>query len=391
MKNLTLRYGLTQFTYWAASSGIASFATAYLLEKGVPSGVAGALLAAAGLCSCVTQPMLASIADRSEQFVLVKMLLCISALCSGCILVQLVPGLPAAWVAAAYTLGVWSSDAMVPLTNALSVAYDGAGYPINYGVSRSAGAIATAVSSLVLGRIIAGLGMTGMLLFLLLARLVSMASLIGYPHISKARSAEKKEAGECSALEFFSRYPLYCLSLLGIAFLGMFHAMTENYLIAVMNALGGDSSNVGTALFISALAAAPVIFFFDKIRSVAKDTFLLKFAGVSFLVKAACFYFAGSISAIYWLQLLQITSYAILCPTQVYYASAKVRPADMVKGQAFITAAYALGCSAGSFVGGQLLRFGVRQMLLGGIVMALLGAGILFATVSKDGKYRPVS
>ena len=27
MKNLTLRYSITQFTYWAASSGIASFAT----------------------------------------------------------------------------------------------------------------------------------------------------------------------------------------------------------------------------------------------------------------------------------------------------------------------------------------------------------------------------
>ena len=70
MKNLTLRYSATQFTYWAASSGAASFATAYLLSQGIPSGTVGLLLAAAGLLSCITQPILASAADRTKQFVL---------------------------------------------------------------------------------------------------------------------------------------------------------------------------------------------------------------------------------------------------------------------------------------------------------------------------------
>lgn len=49
MKNLTLRYSWTQFIYWAASSGAASFATTYLLNKGLSSGIVGTLLAAAGL------------------------------------------------------------------------------------------------------------------------------------------------------------------------------------------------------------------------------------------------------------------------------------------------------------------------------------------------------
>lgn len=31
--------------------------------------------------------------------------------------------------------------------------------------------------------------------------------------------------------------------------------MTENYLIAILGALGGDSSHVGRALFISAMVA----------------------------------------------------------------------------------------------------------------------------------------
>ena len=74
MKNLTLRYSVTQFTYWAASSGAAAFATTYLLDKGVPAGAVGLMLALAGLISCLTQPILAAFADRAEHFLLTKML-----------------------------------------------------------------------------------------------------------------------------------------------------------------------------------------------------------------------------------------------------------------------------------------------------------------------------
>lgn len=388
MKNLTLRYSITQFTYWAASSGIASFATTYLLRRGVSSGVVGTLLALAGLCSCMTQPLLAAYADRSRGAALTKLILLLSLLCSGCLLVQMVPGLPITVVAVVYALGVWCSDAAVPLLNGLSVAYDNAGYPVNYGVARAFGAVATAVSSLVLGFVIARMGMIGMLLFLVAARFASILSFVGYPAISRAQPAESQRVENCTVLTFFFRYPIYCFSLLGIGFLGMFHAMTENYLIAIVTPLGGDSSNVGTALFISALVGAPVIFFFQKLRSIAGDTTLLKISALAFLGKAVCFSFARSIPAIYLIQLLQIASYGLLAPVQVYYAKARVQPSDMVKGQAFITAAYALGCSAGNFAGGQLLKSGVREMLLAGIGMALAGTLLLFATADRKEKSR---
>ena len=65
--NLTYRYSAIQFTHWASSTGAAVFATTYLLDKGIHSGVVGVLLALAGICSCLTQPVLASFADRTEK------------------------------------------------------------------------------------------------------------------------------------------------------------------------------------------------------------------------------------------------------------------------------------------------------------------------------------
>lgn len=382
--NLTYRYSAIQFAHWASSTGASAFATTYLLNEGVPSGTVGFLLALAGIGSCLTQPVLASFSDRTEKFVLTQMMIIMSALCGVCFILQLIPGIPVMMMAVFYMIGIWSSDAMVPLLNAISVAYNSAGYLVNYGAARGVGAVASAVSSLVVGWIIVKFGTVWMLILLLAVRCVSMAVLAGFPQIQKNGTTGREEQQSLSILEFFNHYHWYCLSLLGIAFLGMFHAMTENYLIVIMNALGGNSSHVGIALFIEGMVAAPAIFFYGKMRKVFRDTSLLKIAAVSFLIKAVGFYFAGNIMTVYLLEFLQISSYALLAPAQVYYAKEKVNANDMIKGQAFMTAAYALGCSAGNFAGGQLLNWGVSVMLLAGIAMSLAGTVLVFATVTKS-------
>ena len=88
------------------------------------------------LCSCLSQPVLASLADRAEKFVLTKMLLIMSVLCSVCILLQLLPGISIMLMAVLYMVSIWSSDAMVSLLNAISVAYNNAGYFVDYGAAR---------------------------------------------------------------------------------------------------------------------------------------------------------------------------------------------------------------------------------------------------------------
>ena len=382
-KNLTRRYTLTQFAFWAAVTGAESFATTYLLGYGVPSGIVGLLLAASGLLSCLTQPILAGIVDKSKQFILSKLMLAMSILSTLCFSVLLFPGVPITLAGLCYMIGAWSSDAMIPFTNALCVCYTQNGFSINYGAARGVGAAASAVSSLVLGFVIAQFGSIWMILLLVIFRLLFMLILCSYPHIGKKTVSYDAADNSCTVPEFFSRYRWYCISLLGIAFLGMFLTITENYLIAVMRALGGDSSHVGIALFISSLVVSPTIFFFSKFRAKIKDTNLLKIAAVSFFIRAVCLYLAKDITTVYLIQLLHITSYGFLHPTQVYYANASVHRDDMVKGQAFITAAYALGCSAGNFVGGQLLDLGVEAILIAGIVMAGIGAIIIFSTVNR--------
>ena len=142
--------------------------------------------------------------------------------------------------------------------------------------------------------------------------------------------------------------------------------------------------SVGVALFVATAIEALVLVYFDKVRGKISDNWLLKLAGISFILKAVLFLAASNVMTIYIIQLIQATSYTFLSPTQMYYANNKISPADMVKGQAFITASYTLGCAAGNFAGGQLISaLGIRAMLLAGVAMAVAGTAVFFLTVDK--------
>lgn len=383
-KSLTFQYTFHQMTYWATAAGIVSFATAFLLQKGFAASTVGILLAAGNLLSCGFQPVLADLADRTGGNVLKWMTAALTAVSASCFAsIQLLP-LPETIFGLLYLLGIFAFDAMNPLMNALNVSYMTGGYTINYGLSRGLGSLAYAFAALGIGKVMAKFGADWMVWISLLLLALNAAVALSYPSLTKTGSREKRKDDCCSIPVFFCRYRWYCVSLLGVMLLGMFHAMTENYLIEIVTPLGGDSGTVGLALFIATAVEALVLVYLDRFRSRISDNRLLKIAGLSFLLKAVLFFLAGNVTTIYFIQLLQATSYTFLSPVQMYYANNKIGAADMVKGQAFITAAYTLGCAAGNFAGGQLLSaFDLRAMLLAGIAMAAAGTAVLFLTVEK--------
>ena len=391
--SLTLRYSVQQFAYWAACAGIISFATTFLLEKGFPSSRVGLLMACASLLSGITQPALAAVADRAKRCIISPLIISLTGICTLCFALLLLEGLSARLFALLYLVGVWSFDAMIPLLNALHVHYTDRGYHINYGFARGVGSLSYSLSALALGYIIQKLGPNWMVRAILLLLPLCILVTLSYPkageNIPQSREHTPQPAEVSSLPQFFFRYRWYCLSLVGVVLMATFHSMTENYLIAIMGRLGGDSRHVGVALFVATATEAGVLVFFDHIRRRISDHWLLRYAAFSFLLKSVLLLIAPSIPFIYAVQLLQMTSYAFLSPVQVYYANEKVSAADMVKGQAFITASYTLGCALGNLLGGILMEhFGVMSILIAGVITAALGTAVILLTVERRDTYR---
>lgn len=384
-RSLTLGYTLQQVAYFAAGAGAISFASAFLMEKGFAASHVGILLACGNLLSCSVQPVLADRADRAGPQLISRFIIGLTCVCMLSFALLLFVPVSHFVFGLLYLIGVFTFDAMQPLINALCVAYRGRDFKINYGVARGIGSFAYSLSALGIGRVIADFGADWMLWIVLVFLAGNIVITALYPKLSAEKNRETSTVECCSIPVFFKRYKWYCLSLLGVMFLAMFHSMTENYLIKIMERLGGDSGSVGIALFIATMIETFVLLYLEPIRRHIKDNMLFKLAGLSFLLKSILLLVAPSVLSIYFIQLLQATSITFLSPVQLYYASNKVSLEDMVKGQAFITASYTLGCAAGNFTGGQLVEaLGVVAMLVAGVIIAAAGTIILFLTVEKN-------
>ena len=128
--------------------------------------------------------------------------------------------------------------------------------------------------------------------------------------------------------------------------------------------------------------------FFDRLRNRTGSVLLLKLAGLFYIIKSVTLLLAPSIGVVYAAQALQMVTYVFLSPTQMYYANSRIAPEDMVKGQAFITAAYTLGCALGNFTGGQVVEaWGVGAMLMTGVAIAAAGALLICVTVGHKDRY----
>lgn len=278
---------------------------------------------------------------------------------------------------------------MVPLLNSICVFYNSRGIRINYGLARGMGSLAHSLTALLLGYLIALLGVDWMIVVVLMLLAVHIVLTLRYPKAEKEASQNPSVKSEsCSVAMFVKRYRWYCLSLLGILLMGMFLSMAESYMITIMERLGGDSSHVGVALFIATIAEMPVLACIERIRRKLSDGSLLILAAVSFTLRSVLLLIAPGIPFIYAQQLLHMSSYAIMTPVQVYYATARVAPSDTVKGQAFITAAYALGCGFGNMAGGFFVEnYGVGAMLWAGVAFTVLGTLVLAFTVRKKDVY----
>ena len=384
-KSLVLEYVLQQIAFWAGAAGVISFATVFMLEKGFSASIIGALLAMGNLLSCAAQPILADRADRMGGHVLKWFIVGMTGLSMLSFASTVLFELPQWLFGLLYLCGIFTFDAMNPLNNAISVIYNANGYKINYGMGRGIGAFAFSLSALLIGKVMAEFGADWMIWISFAMLGMNALVVFRFPDLNVSAKSETKKTTACSVAVFFKRYKLYCVSLLGVMMLAMFHAMSENYLIEIVSPLGGDSSSVGVALFIATAIEMPVLVFFDHIRKRISDNKLLKLSGIFFTLKALLFLLAPNVISIYFIQTLQAVTYCFLSPTQLYYANSKIDSADMVKGQAFITASYTLGCAIGNFTGGQLLEFyNVKTLLVSGVIMAAAGTLVLMMVADKE-------
>ncbi len=272
------------------------------------------------------------------------------------------------------------------LISAFGMEVVASGTPLNFGACRALGSLGYAACAYVLGLATARLGTSILLPFAACVSLMLLISLLLWkspprtPSVSIAGASVPR--GESSG--FLRRYPRFVLFVFG-SFVSMIaYCMCCNFLVRIVERLGGGAAELGTAVTITALCEIPTIFLSDRLRKRFGSSRLMRFTAVMLTVKIILIALSRSIGALYLVMAVQIVSYSLFVPITVFYADARMRPGDKVRGQAMMTLVTTVGSAVGSLIGGALLdRSGVAGMLTFCIVCSLAGAGVMLAGIEK--------
>lgn len=386
-KKMMIEYSVIQGTYWMLFCAIYSFSTVFLLERGFTSTHIGLIMAFGNVLGVVLQPTFAALADNSGKVTVHRLTAMLAAaMLAGLAGLYVLPNVLAV-VAVIFILTDALLQVLQPMVNSISVYYMNRGTDLNFGVARGFGSISFAVISSLLGTLVSGYGSKVILLTGIALLAVMIAVLALMPKYGAQRHDTAKSAGsagtangeEKAAGGFLGRYRYFTAVIIGLSLLMVSHNMINNYLIQIIEPLGGDSVSLGTTLSITAMLELPTMFFFSKLVKKISDKRLLMISGIFFFIKAASYLFITNMAQMYAAQIFQMGGFALYIPASVYYVNQVMKPQDTFKGQAMMAATSTLGGVFGGVLGGTLIDYAnVRFMMVISTVIAFVGMILVY-------------
>ena len=382
-KNLNLKYALINCFYFFLVCGTAGFANNYLQYKGLDTSVIGILLTLVNVIALIGQTTMAPIVDKSKKWNEKKYILFTLAIAIVCYaLMMFIPG-ESAFMMVLAVVGFACASIGIPYLNSIAFIYEKVGFKINYGLGRGVGSAAYAIAALIIGQLINFKDASILPIWLLVMAVldVIVIATLQVPE-DEEETKEVKEESKVSYTAFFKKYSNIMLVVLALILLFFTHMLINNYMINIVEAIGGDAGSQGTATFIQALVELPPMFAFVYLLKKFRIDTLMIVAAISWAIKDILILIAPNMTVYYFAMVLQMFSYAIVVPASVYFADQYIDSEDRNQGQTIMGAAGTIGGLLASFIGGILLSvLSVRATLYVGMAVAVLGAILMVVGV----------
>lgn len=391
-KSLNIKYMASQIFYFGAFAAMMGYASVYLLYKGFSNSTIGIILSLCSILAVFMQPALASFADNHKNIEIRKIINTIVAiaiiLSVALLVITTNQTLIFILIVAIFSL----ETTIMPLINTLAFIFEKYGIQINFGIARGLGSVAYALTSMALGYIVEWFSpdLLPICYVVFNALLFIVVHLFVLPKNAQIVNADEESETEAevqenvSLLKFAGKYKKFIVFLLGFVLVYFAHTIINNFFIQIVTNVGGNSSDMGNAVFLAAMLELPTMAYFTKLSQKVNCGTLIKASIVLFLAKHAITYLATNMVMIYIAQVLQMGAYALFIPASVYYVNCKVDNKDIVKGQSFVTTSMTMSGVFANIIGGILLdAVGVSEVLLIGVILSLIGAVIVLFTVEK--------
>ncbi len=366
LRRLDGHYIAMQMGFWAMYAAVCAYQAALLQERGFTNSQAGMVIAVRCLAGIVCQPLLGGLADRRPDIPLrriVGLSLAVSLGAGICLL--LFPEMGLGGTLAVFAVLGALEISSYPLMDAMAIQFINAGMPIRYSLGRGLGSLAYAVVCVFLGLQVRHLGVETTLVTHAGLMALEIILVVTYP-LFPAEAGTALKAEKPRSIPALLKYsPRFTLTLAGVL-CGLTAVMPlSNFLVNIVESRGGESADLGVALFLMAGFELPAAVFFPKLMRRLGSRRILLLSMVFMLGKGAALLAARNLAGVLLAQPLQMLGYGLFTPASVYFVNESVPPADRVRGQTvMMVASNGLGGMLGSLLAGRLLDLGGVTMML---------------------------
>jgi PPP family 3-phenylpropionic acid transporter len=374
LRRLDLHYIVMQMGYWAMFAAICAYLAALLGARGFSNSQIGLLIAIRCLAGIIFQPLLGGFADRHPEIplkVIVSLSLALSLAASLAFLLW--PMGMGGTAVILIILGGFEISAY-PLMDAMAIQFINAGMPIRYSLGRGIGSMAYAITCVILGLQTQAMGVESPLITHAVLVAAVIALTISYPTFRSAPAAADAPPAEKphSVWYLLKNNPPFTLMLVAIL-LGLTACLPmSNFLVNVVESRGGNSANLGVALFLMGGFELPTAFFFQRMLRRLGSGKLILISMVFTVLKAVALLLSFNLATVLLAQPLQMLGYGLFTPASVYFVNESVPEADRVRGQTvMMVASNGMGGMLGSYISGLALDAGA-SLPMGGANLMLL-------------------
>ena len=380
---VTFHYMIITGGFWMAFCVVTAYAAVFLHGAGYDDQEVGIILALGNVGGAVLSPVLGAWIDRNRKIrhaavitvLLGAQLVLLAALrlnpqknllCSACYVLYMTFMMP---------VNALNLDLCVRLEHAKA--------PLIFGLARSMGSFAFVILSTLLGilteqlgfRMLPFAGMTVILLQAVGNRLVDRDLREAEKSLPEGEALLQEKSSSLTA--FIRENKAFCLMLFGTIIIFIAHNTDGNFLINLVENVGGGPAIMGYLAAFTAIVEVPVMMFSAKLPKKWSRVQYIRLAFIFFVLKTLAYALAPNIPLLFASRILQAPSYALYTVLIVGYADEVVARKDSAKAQSLAFSMTTIGSVLASLIGGSMFKTaGVQPTMLTATAFAAAGAAI---------------
>ena len=391
---VTFHYMIITGGFWMAFCVVTAYAAVFLHGAGYDDQEVGIILALGNVGGAVLSPVLGAWIDRNRKIRHAQLVYALLGLQVVLLIMLRLNPQKSLLCSACYVLYLAFMMPVNALNLDLCVRLERAKAPLNFGVARSMGSFSFVILSTLLGILTEQFGyrmlpLAGLAVIVLQGignRLIDTDLRNAESSIPVNEAAATERSSSLAA--FVRENKAFCLMLFGTILIYIAHNTDGNFLINLVENVGGGPAIMGYLAAFTAIVEVPVMMFSDRLPKKWSRVQYIRLAFVFFVLKTLAYALAPNIPLLFASRMLQAPSYALYTVLIVGYADEVVARKDSAKAQSLAFSMTTIGSVLASLIGGSMFKtVGVRPTMLTATAFAAAGAVIaIWATYWKSGK-----